>query len=151
MAKAKATFSLADVIDTEKRQKKSNKIFYMVLMIGLAQILKSCAENDYADKFISSVEDKLDAKLFKISQSNLTDSTEQNRKGHHHGPKVQANKYQDEKVSLDQIIDERNEEIDQILDEDSINDLTMHQKLSKNHKFSPEMLKNKIKQKSRHR
>ena len=61
MAKARASFTMTDIFDKFERQKKSNKIFYICILIVFAQLLKSCAENDYAERFVNDVEAKFDS------------------------------------------------------------------------------------------
>lgn len=60
MAKARATFTMTDIIDKDKRKQSSNKIFYICLLIGASQLLKSCADNNYADKLVSNIENEID-------------------------------------------------------------------------------------------
>lgn len=60
-------------------------------MIGLAQVLKSCAENNYVENFIEKAEHKIDHSIF-------------NKTSHHHGPVVKS---AHNTTSLDEVIDAR--------------------------------------------
>ena len=100
MAKARASFTMTDIFDKSERQKKSNKIFYICILIAFAQILKSCAENDYAEKFINKVEHQLDDKVFNVNETKAVVNVSES--GHHHGPKVMAAKSSEEDdISVD--------------------------------------------------
>lgn len=104
MAKAKASFTFTDIFDGQERQKKQNKIFYICVMIALAQLIKSCAENNYAETFINQIEHQLDTKVFNISTEANETTTKLNASNgqSHHGPLVQATKNED--VNIDEII-----------------------------------------------
>lgn len=91
MAKARASFNISDMVDQTQRKKKYNQIFYICIMIGLAQMLKACAEYNYVENFVDKVENKVDHSLF-------------NKTSHHHGPIVKS---AHNETSLDDIIDER--------------------------------------------
>ena len=87
MAKARASFSMSDIFDNDQRKRKSNQIFYICIMLAICQLLKSCAENDYAERFINNIESKLDQKVFHVNNSE-TNSTVSG--SHHRGPTVQS-------------------------------------------------------------
>lgn len=76
-------------------------------MIGVAQLLKSCAENEYAEKFLNEIENKLDKSVFNISTYSLNISQEEHLSSkHHHGPKVMASNPSDTELNLDVMIQE---------------------------------------------
>jgi len=56
MAKARASFTMTDITNTNQRKKKYNQIFYICIMIAMAQFLKSCAENNYVENFVEKAE-----------------------------------------------------------------------------------------------
>ena len=56
MAKARSTFTLTDLVDSNEIKKKYSKIFYIVIMIGVAQLFKISAESKYMDRFVDKVE-----------------------------------------------------------------------------------------------
>lgn len=126
MAKARASFTMTDIFDKSERQKKSNKIFYICILIAFAQILKSCAENDYAEKFINKVEHQLDDKVFNINNETKA-VVNVSEAGHHHGPKVKSAKSSEvDEISVDQIIDKRHEELTDILKSETVDDITIN-------------------------
>jgi hypothetical protein len=45
MAKARATFALSDLVDPKQIKQKVSKLFYLGLMVGVAQLLKMSAES----------------------------------------------------------------------------------------------------------
>ena len=107
MAKARASFTMTDIFNKFERQKKSNRIFYICILIAFAQLLKSCAENDYAERFVNDVEAKLDNKVFHINGTNNTvNATEQ---GQHRLLEEAVTAVPAKKASLDDIIEKRQE------------------------------------------
>lgn len=87
MAKAKTTFSLADLMDSNKIKSKVSKIFYLGVMVGVAQMLKISAENNYIEHYLGdieiSIENKMDTKIDVPS----------------HGPVVKSQRYDLEEIS----------------------------------------------------
>lgn len=81
MAKAKTTFSLADLTDSKQIKSKISKIFYLAVMAGIAQSLKISAERDYIDHFLGDIEIKIDSSL-----NTKVDAPT-------HGPVVKSQKY----------------------------------------------------------
>lgn len=60
MAKARSTFTLTDLVDSNEIKKKYSKIFYIVIMVGVAQLFKISAESKYMDTFVDNIESKID-------------------------------------------------------------------------------------------
>lgn len=151
MAKARASFTLSDLFDSSQRKKKSNLVFYICIMIGIAQLLKSCAENKYAENFLNDIEDKLDSGLFNVSTLNasvLNDSLGLPAGKHHKRPKVQSSN-PEAAVSLDEIIQEREKELEKVsqtFKKEAVNDLeTMYKKLKDSgNQFDEEKLRERI-------
>ena len=82
-------------------------------MIGIAQLLKSCAENNYIERFVDNIESKVDSNVFGLT-SNKTNFTLDDLRSKHHnkhgGHRVRASRQKDdtaEDISLDELIDAR--------------------------------------------
>ena len=63
MAKAKTTFSLADLMDSNKIKSKVSKVFYLAVMVGVAQLLKMSAENNYINHYLGDIEISIESKM----------------------------------------------------------------------------------------
>jgi len=119
MAKARASFSMTDIIDSSQRKKKYNQIFYISIMIAMAQLLKSCAENNYVENFVEEAERTIDHTIF-------------NKTSHHHGPIVKS---AHNMASLDEVLDERQKEVSKTMD--NIDDLNINKKFANESSFDP--------------
>ena len=63
LAKARATFQISDLVHREHVKAKYNKIFYIGVMIVVAQLLKLCADQSFVTTLIDEVESKIDGKI----------------------------------------------------------------------------------------
>ena len=77
-------------------------------MIAMAQLLKSCAENNYIENFVDKAEQTIDYTIF-------------NQTSHHHGPIVKSTQ---NTASLEEVIDERQKHVSKIMD--NIDDLNIN-------------------------
>ena len=62
-AKARATFAISDLVDPKQIKAKVSKLFYLGLMVGVAQLFKMSAESQYIDNYVDGVEAKVDTML----------------------------------------------------------------------------------------
>lgn len=126
MAKARASFSMTDIVDSSQRKKKYNQIFYISIMIAIAQILKSCAENNYVENFVEKAEETIDHNIF-------------NKTIHHHGPIVKS---AHNTASIDEVLDERQKQASNIMAD--IDDLNIYKKFAKESSFDPKLIEQKL-------
>ena len=71
MAKARATFAISDLVDPKQIKQKVSKLFYLGLMVGVAQLLKMSAEGNFVDNYVEGVEAKFDALLNEQGKPNV--------------------------------------------------------------------------------
>ena len=62
-AKARATFAISDLVDPKQIKAKVSKLFYLGLMVGVAQLFKMSAETKYIDNYVEGIEAKVDTML----------------------------------------------------------------------------------------
>lgn len=63
MAKARATFQLADIFDSAKIRKKQAQLVYIAIMMGAAQILKLCSQTTFVNNLVDKAEHKIETAL----------------------------------------------------------------------------------------
>ena len=63
VAKARATFSLSDIVHPDHIKPKVSKVFYLGIMVGFFQLLKLSAESNVIDTYVDSFESRVDSHL----------------------------------------------------------------------------------------
>ena len=63
MAKARATFSLSDLINQKDLKSKYNKMFWMGILIIIAQLFKLSADNSYLQNLTNAAEAKIESEF----------------------------------------------------------------------------------------
>jgi hypothetical protein len=60
MAKARATFQISDILDSQKIKSKYNQIFWLGILVCIAQFLKLSAEHKFLDSMAENTESKIE-------------------------------------------------------------------------------------------
>jgi hypothetical protein len=113
LAKAKATFSLSDILDPSKIEKKYNKMLFMFLMMLLAQLFKFSSENSLVESVVKTSESKFESQFFSPTSR---------------GPMVQS-----AHLNLDQMTKTKYEEIQKQIKNGQVHDFNLHTQKQKIH------------------
>lgn len=113
MAKAKATFSLADLTDSKKIKSKISKVFYLGIMVAIAQAIKISADRNYVNHFLEDVEIHIDSAM----------NTKMDVPSH--GPVVKSERY-----DLKEMSEFRSSQVSSLIESGEINDFNIMNRVS---------------------
>ena len=121
---------MSDLVHRDHVKAKYNKIFYMGVMIVVAQLLKLCADQSFITTLIDEAESKIDGKFAGLeSEAGSQHQTRSERilkhttdATHHHHPVMSAHE-------IDQAAEERFKYVSNKFKKEKVDDFNLHEKV----------------------